>query len=170
MILSWIGRSVPWLNLENWTLSMTVENFNEISHWKLLISDIRPWQTSAALAAHRLGSTVLMSHKNVSQTIVRKGMSDCQNKMSDCQWVHLQMVPRRYLIICLVTLYRSHYICHIPEITLHYIILSLHCPALHYAIHYVANSGVHMSSGEPCFDSLWSLIITYLIMHDVIDA
>jgi len=42
-----------------------VENFNETSHWKLLISNIRPRHTSAALAAHlcaaahRLGSTVL---------------------------------------------------------------------------------------------------------------
>ena len=65
MILWWSGRSVTWLNLANGTFSMTVENFNESSHWKLLISDIRPRHTSTALAAHlwaaahRLGSTAL---------------------------------------------------------------------------------------------------------------
>ena len=46
---------------------MRVENFIEGSHWKLLISEIPPLHTSAALvahlcaAAHRLGSTVLSS-------------------------------------------------------------------------------------------------------------
>ena len=44
MILWWSGRTVSWLNLANWTFSITVENFNEASHWKLLISDIRPRQ------------------------------------------------------------------------------------------------------------------------------
>src|SRR6218665_3301706 len=58
-------RSVPWLNLLNQTFSMTIENFIDTSHGKLLISDILPRHTSIALAAHlcaathRLGSTGL---------------------------------------------------------------------------------------------------------------
>ena len=61
----WSGRSVPWLNLGNQKFSMRVENVIETSHWKLLISGIRPRHTSTALAAHlcvvahRLGSTAL---------------------------------------------------------------------------------------------------------------
>jgi len=44
---------------------MRVENVIETSHWKVLISDIRPRHTYTALAAHlcaaahRLGSTAL---------------------------------------------------------------------------------------------------------------
>jgi len=69
MILRWSGRSVPWLNLGNQTFSMRVENVIETSHWKLLISDIRPRHTYIALAAHfcaaahRLGSTGLLYYK-----------------------------------------------------------------------------------------------------------
>jgi len=53
-------RSVPWLNLENQPFSMTIENFIDTSHWKLLLSDIRPRTTFIALAAHRLESTALL--------------------------------------------------------------------------------------------------------------
>jgi len=41
MTLLWSTSSVPWLNLGNQTFSVTVENFIETSHWKLLISHNR---------------------------------------------------------------------------------------------------------------------------------
>jgi len=53
---------------------MRFENVIETSHWKLLISDIRPRHTSTALAAHfcatahRLGSTALRSLFRVIMT------------------------------------------------------------------------------------------------------
>jgi len=53
---SWGQRFLHLRNLGNQMFTMTVENFIETSHWKLLISDIRPRLTSTA-AAHRLGST-----------------------------------------------------------------------------------------------------------------
>jgi len=41
---------------------MTVENFIDTSHWKLLISDIRPRHTSTALAAHKVRGTQIGKH------------------------------------------------------------------------------------------------------------
>jgi len=66
IILWYCDGSAPRPNVENEKFSMRVENLIKTSHWKLLISDIRPRPTSAALAAHlwaaayRLGSTGLV--------------------------------------------------------------------------------------------------------------
>ena len=87
MTLCWSSSSVPWLNLGNQTFSVTVENFIETSHWKLLICHILPRNTPTALAAHlcaaahRLGSTAIIMH---SSNEIRVNLRDHFKIIGEC--------------------------------------------------------------------------------------
>ena len=88
-----------WLNLGNQTFSMRVENVIETSHWKLLISDIRPLHTSTALAAHfcaaahRLGSTGLACEGLVTLRVTQARTQICQHHTPRCYHYLCPLIP-----------------------------------------------------------------------------